>query len=208
MRPKIVLGLMLFALVVIGAVVLLKRPVEKAAPVPAVIDSASVPATSVTANEVPPPAPVAALPPAPVLTPEERQAANQAEIDRLMEWSRNSDAQSLSNILLDLTNSEKDVREAAIEATKQFGSTNAIPVLKAAAINSTDTSEQIELLQAANFLSLPSLTFGAPTAEEIQAAQQRRAQHEARKAQMEQQGQSQNNTGGTDQGQGTPAPGQ
>ncbi len=160
MRPKFVLGLMLFAFVVIGAAVLLKRPAEKATPAPAA--AAPAPAPNVTTSEVPPPASVAAPPPAPVLTPEQQQAAAQAEIDRLQDWSRNSDPQSLSNILVDLTNSEKDVREAAIEATKQFGSTNAIPALKATAINSTDTDEQIEMLQAAKFLTLPPLNFNAP----------------------------------------------
>jgi HEAT repeat protein len=75
----------------------------------------------------------------------------------------NDDPASLSNILADLTNPEKEIRDAAIEAAKQFGSTNAIPTLKAVAANTTDTEEQIALLEAANFLSLPPVDFSQPT---------------------------------------------
>jgi HEAT repeat protein len=69
----------------------------------------------------------------------------------------NDDPESLSNILADLTNSEKEVRKAAIEAAEQFGSTNAIPVLKNLAANDEDPEEKAALLEAANFLSLPSI---------------------------------------------------
>ena len=65
-----------------------------------------------------------------ILTDEQRQAAIDAEIDRLQQWSMNDDPASLSNILADLTSPEKEIRDAAIEATKEFGSTNAIPALE------------------------------------------------------------------------------
>jgi HEAT repeat protein len=63
-----------------------------------------------------------------VLSAEERAA----EIDRLQDWSMNDDAESLNHIVADLTSPEKEIREAAIEATKQFGSADAISALKAA----------------------------------------------------------------------------
>ena len=70
-----------------------------------------------------------------------------------------------------------------LERQKQFGSTNAIPALKAAAMNTTDTEEQIALLEAADFLSLPSVDFSEPAApktpEQIQADAQRKAGREA-----------------------------
>jgi hypothetical protein len=123
-------------------------------------------------------------------TPEQHQAAIDAETDHLQQWSMNDDPASLSNILADLTNSEKEVRDAAIEASKQFGSSNAIPALKAAAMNTTDTEEQIALLEAADFLSLPSVDFSEPAApktpEQIQADAQRKAEREAhRQAQLQ-----------------------
>ena len=100
----------------------------------------------------------------------------------------NDDPASLSNILADLTNSEKEIRDAAIEAAKQFGSTNAIPTLKAVAANTTDPEEQIALLEAANFLSLPGVNWGSTTPktpEQIQAAAQRKAEREARRQAMQ-----------------------
>ena len=52
--------------------------------------------------------------------------------DRLQDWSMNDDAESLNHIVAGLTSPEKEIREAAIEATKQFGSADAISALKAA----------------------------------------------------------------------------
>ena len=90
-----------------------------------------------------------------IQSPELHQAAIDAEIDRLQQFSMNDDLTSLSNILADLINPEKEVRQASIEAAKQFGSTNAISTLKAVAANTDDTREQIALFEAVDFLSLP-----------------------------------------------------
>lgn len=147
----------------------------------------------------PPPAPIPAAPAATnAPTPEQREAAIDAETARLLDWSMNDDPASLSNILADLTNPEKEIRDAAIEATKQFGSTNAIPTLKAVAANTTDTREQIDLLEAADFLSLPSLPVSAlptQTREQMKAAaQQARQAHQNR---LQKGAQSQNPSSGT-----------
>jgi hypothetical protein len=147
------------------------------------------------------------VPPAPVstntLTPEQRQAAMDAETDRLQQWSANDDPASLSNILADLTSSEKEIQEAAIEAAKQFGSSNAIPALKTAAASNQDTGEQIALLEAADFLSLPSLSSSGPdtrTPEQIQADTQRSAERQARRqAQLQKQAARQNSQPSSDQ---------
>jgi HEAT repeat protein len=72
-----------------------------------------------------------------VLSAEERAA----EIDRLQDWSMNDDAESLNHIVAGLTSPEKEIREAAIEATKQFGSADAISALKAAADNPGASSQ-------------------------------------------------------------------
>ena len=94
------------------------------------------------------------------LTPDQRQAAIDTEVERLHQLSMNDDPASLSSILADLTNPEKEIRNTAIEATKEFGSSNAIPALKATAMNTADTEEQIALLEAANFLAQPGISFG------------------------------------------------
>jgi hypothetical protein len=208
MRPKFVFALLLLAFLVLGAVFFLKQHLGNGAPSPA-----PPPASNVVASVAPPPAP-APIPAAPfstnTLTDEQRQATIDAETDRLQEWSMNDDPASLSNILADLTNSEKEIRDAAIEAAKQFGSTNAIPTLKAVAANTTDPEEQIDLLEAANFLSLPSLDFSGPaipkTPEQIQADAQRRAEREARRqAQMQRHTSNQNSPSTSDQN-ATPPP--
>ena len=203
MRPKVVLTLIVCALAVIGVTLVFKPHTEKTAtPAPVATAPQPQPASEVVSapplQMTPPPAPVA---PPRVMTDEERHDAIEAEVEHLQELSRNDDPESLSNILLDLTNSEKEVRAAAIEATKQFGSSNAIPALKAAALNSTDTEEQVAMLEAANFLTLtpmsdPSAQQQQLTPQQIQADAQRAAQHEAQhQAQIQaqqQQGQSQN----------------
>jgi hypothetical protein len=110
--------------------------------------------------------------------PAETQADVENEISRLQDLSTKADSASLSAILDDLANPEKAVRLAAIEATKQFGSRDAIATLKASVANTPDTDEQIALLQAADFLSLPTLSDSdvqlPRTPDQIQAAQQRR----------------------------------
>ena len=178
MRPKFILVLVLLTLLILGAGFLLThRPGNPPASVPTPPETAIAPTDSGSAAPaVPPPAPVAAAPAASTPTPEQRQAAVEAEIDRLQLWSGNEDQASLSNILADLNNPDKEIRDAAIEATKQFGSTNAIPALKAAVNNTEDTQEKIAMLEAVDFLSLPNIStiqLPPPTPEQLQAANQR-----------------------------------
>ena len=211
MRPKVVLTLIVCALAVIGVMLVFKPHAGKtAAPAPVATAPEPQPAPEVVSapptQMAPPPAPV--LPH--VMTDEERHDAIEAEVEHLQELSRNDDPQSLSSILLDLTNSEKEVRAAAIEATKQFGSSNAIPALKAAAVNSTDPEEEVAMLEAANFLTLTPMSDASVqqqplTPQQIQADAQRAAQHEAqRQAQLQAQAQARQNQG---QGQNPqPAP--
>ena len=115
-------------------------------------------------------APVATRP----LTAEERRAAIDAELARLHELFMSGDPAALPLILADLNNPEKEIRDAAIEAAKQFGSTNAIPALKAAADDTEDLAEKIDLLKAAEFLTVPAMDLNGPhvdlTPEQIQAA--------------------------------------
>jgi hypothetical protein len=163
MRPKIVILILLAALAGVTGILLIKHqgaPPPAAAPIAITETKAAAPQTARTITSVPPtaPAPVAAAPVATnTLTPEQRQAAIDAETDHLQQWSMNDDPASLSNILADLTSPEKEVRQAAIEAAEQFGGTNAIPILKNLAANDEDPKEKAALLEAAHFLSLPSI---------------------------------------------------
>jgi HEAT repeat protein len=178
MRPKVVIALLLPILLFLGMVLLFKQHAANAskpaevAPAPAITSVAPTPA----------PAPVVVKK---TVTPEEREVAINAEKDRLFEWEMNDDPESLSKILGDLTHPEKEIRLAAIEATKQFGSKDAIPTLKELVKNTDDAEEQAALLEAADFLSLTPMSDSSVqlprTPEQIQAEQQKIAQAEARK---------------------------
>ena len=188
MRPKIVLSLLLPVLLVLGVALYMKR----SAPAPVPVAAPPITAVGVAPAPVSTPAPAPAPMPAVVanpLTPEERQAAIEVEEQRLSEWQSNKDPQSLSNILADLASPEHEIRLAAIEAAKQFDSTDAIPVLKAMAAQTQDNQDAIAMLQAADFLAIPDITFGPKsdtppslTPEQQQAIEQSRETVKARQA--------------------------
>ncbi len=181
MRPKFVVALLLTAALIAGAAFLLKRPA--AAPPPVAL--AAPVETNVAPSSSTPSVPAIVPVPAPVTvaateTPEQREAFINAEKDRLSEWQMNNDPQSLSNILADLMSPEKEIRLAAIEAAKQFDSTNAIPVLKATAAITADNDDAIAMLQAAEFLAIPDITFGPKTEQPPQTPEQLQANATAR----------------------------
>ncbi len=184
MRPKFVIALFLVAGIFIGGAIYLKRHLASAAPpvAPEVV-AASAPASppknaAVDLPPLPPPAPV----PVPALSPEQQLVAQNKEIERLRVAGLSDNPADLEIILADLNNPDNEIREAAINAAKQFGSTNAIPALLTAATNAVDPKEKIELTEAADFIALPSIEFNTNavplTPEQIQANQQRKAQLE------------------------------
>ena len=82
----------------------------------------------------------------------------QAQIDRLEELESNDDDASLQAILKELTNTNPIIRHVAIEATIQFGGHTAVPILQGLAARTWDPQEKKELLDAAEFLALPTLS--------------------------------------------------
>lgn len=192
MRLKFVLTLLIFTGAILGAAFYWKRhsqilvstpagpvmvqsatPMVKSAPNanPASASSIKirVPASQPRQKEI---ADLASPASASSLTPEQRQTLIDSEVERLQQLAMNDDPASLKAILADLRSPEKEIRSAATDAAVNFGSQDAIPDLKAAANATDDIPEKIALLDAAQFLSLPSVTFGppaAPTAEQIQA---------------------------------------
>jgi len=77
---------------------------------------------------------------------------------QLMDLAMNDDRASLDSILSELTNRDPEIRKAALEATIQFGSRDAIPKLADAASQTDDPNEKTALNDAIEFLKLPSLT--------------------------------------------------
>ena len=110
------------------------------------------------------PAPLANLPslpppeesPHPPGSSESRQwlAGRTAELDRLS-WF--DDAESLGKILTELRNTQPEIREAALSATRAFGSRDAIPYLEAFAAESRDPKEQKALADVIEYLQLPTM---------------------------------------------------
>jgi hypothetical protein len=95
----------------------------------------------------------------PVAAPED---AHQAYVDQrsaqLMDLAMTDDRGNLDTILSELSNRDPEIRKAALEATIQFGSRDAIPKLADAASQTDDPNEKAALADAIEFLKLPSLT--------------------------------------------------
>jgi hypothetical protein len=89
---------------------------------------------------------------------EEQEGYVQARIEKLNELEARYDQESLQAILGELTNSNRKIRAAAIESTIQFQNRDAIPVLKTLAARTRDSEEKKALLDAAEFLALPTFT--------------------------------------------------
>lgn len=86
------------------------------------------------------------------------QAYVEQRSSQLMDLAMNDDRASLDSILSELTNRDPEIRKAALEATIQFGSRDAIPKLADAASQTDDPNEKTALNDAIEFLKLPSLT--------------------------------------------------
>jgi len=69
----------------------------------------------------------------------------------------NDDTNSLHTILSELNNPDPEIRQAALDATIQFGATNAIPGLEAAALWNENPEEKKQIADAIEFLKLPQL---------------------------------------------------
>jgi hypothetical protein len=102
------------------------------------------------------------------------EARHQAYVDartaELMDLGMNDDSQSLNAILSELSNRDPEIRKAAVEATVQFGSRDAIPNLTDAAAQTDDPQEKAEIMEAIQFLKLPTLSEAAAQANQAQPA--------------------------------------
>ena len=83
-------------------------------------------------------------------------------VDDLETLGRKRDADSVNRILTELSNPEKEIRKAAVEALVQSGDRSVIPRLQELAANTEDLAEKTELNETIDFLKLPSLTEKRP----------------------------------------------
>ncbi|HVM46561.1 MAG TPA: hypothetical protein VMU04_00970 [Candidatus Acidoferrum sp.] len=79
-------------------------------------------------------------------------------VSELAILAMNDDGGSLGIILSELDNPEPQIRSAALQATIQFGSRDAIPYLQREAARTDDLPTRQALLGAAEYLNLPSAT--------------------------------------------------
>jgi hypothetical protein len=108
-------------------------------------------------------------------TAEARQRAYaEQRVAELYDLSMNDDSASLETILSELTNRDPEIRKAALEATVQFRSRDAIPRLMDAASQTDDPHEKAAIADAIEFLKLPTLSEvlqqGGPSERDKQGA--------------------------------------
>jgi hypothetical protein len=97
--------------------------------------------------------------PAMAETPETQQEAHVANrVVELQNLGMENDPASLDTILSELDNRDASIREAAVDAAVQFGSRDAIPRLMDAGARTDSPEEKSAILEAIEFLKLPTLT--------------------------------------------------
>lgn len=76
------------------------------------------------------------------------------QINELMDLAMTEDTNSLHVILSELNNRDPRIREAAVTASVQFKSPDAIPALRDAYPGTDDLEEKVRIARAIDFLSL------------------------------------------------------
>lgn len=89
---------------------------------------------------------------------EHRATSVAARISELSDLSRKPDTASLQTLLSELSNPDQEIREAALDIISQSGNRAAIPGLIQAAEHTQDAAERKAILDAIEFLKLPTLT--------------------------------------------------
>ena len=82
----------------------------------------------------------------------------QERVAELAALAMNNDTNSLNTIWSELSNPDKDIRDGALAAVVQFGDRSVTPRLRELAAQTEDPAEKVEIIKAADYLELPSLT--------------------------------------------------
>jgi HEAT repeat protein len=164
MRPKIVITVLTLGLFVFGTLFAIRQSADRSTtrselqPTPS---STTLPGNTVAAEKVQPAPQAATLPSKSVAQPA-TEDTHQAYIEKrsaeLMDMAMTDERTNLDTILSEISNRDPEIRKAALEATIQFGSRDAIPKLTDAISQTDDPNEKAALTDAIEFLKLPSLT--------------------------------------------------
>jgi hypothetical protein len=170
MRPKIVIAVITLGLFVFGTLFAIRqytdRSTKNSEPQPT-ISSAVQPSEILAPAKAQPVAERAAAPSGSGIssasnstasTEDSHQAYVEKRTAELMDIAMTDDRANLDIILSELSNRDPEIRKAALEATIQFGSRDAIPKLADAVSQTDDPAEKTALSEAIEFLKLPSLT--------------------------------------------------
>jgi hypothetical protein len=167
MRPKIVLLTLLAAFLVLGAIALVRGLAGKNTP----DATGSAPAAQVAAGPTSAATndsstPVAEAVPSAVVSDEMRAAVIDKEIDDIQSLPAQADGSNnpviIATLVQKLLRPEAPLHHAALEALKQLGDTNAIPPMQQAAAAMTDAREKVAVLDAIDYLNLPTITQNVP----------------------------------------------
>jgi hypothetical protein len=169
MRPKIVITVLTLGLFVFGTLFAVRQRADRSTltisePRPAA-SSTTQPGNSLATEKIQPIPQAAAVPPkigtqpaAQPATEEAHQAYVEKRSSELMDMAMTDDRTNLDSILAEISNRDPEIRKAALEATIQYGSRDAIPKLTDAISQTDDPNEKAALADAIEFLKLPSLT--------------------------------------------------
>jgi hypothetical protein len=163
MRPKVVAAILLLAVGLLGVIALVSKALRPQSTTS--VDSGNVSLAATVSN---PPVEAPARNPSPVVSIAPTAGTNDAaahaqyvrqRIKELNVLAMNNDVQSRDTILSELKdNSDKKIRAAALEAAIQFGDRSVVPPLQEIAAQTQDPDEKAAILEAIDYINLPSLT--------------------------------------------------
>ena len=131
-------------------------PPTEAVPNPAPADQTP----KLPANPAPAPAPVVentSQPKAPVAVTNHAEYVSD-EFARLNELAMQDSPEAHQQILVELKNPDHEIREAALDALKQANDRSVVPAMQQIADQTQDPAEKQAILDAIDFINLPSLT--------------------------------------------------
>ena len=163
MRAKVVIAALLLGVGLLGIVIWLNRNSQSRATTPAAVADRASPKSTPRSKELKQPEQQS---PAPNSTQPKNEAGEEEirtekvrqRIAELNDLAMNNDTNSLNTILSELTNPDVEIRKGALEAVIQFADRAAIPRLQEIADHTEDNTEKGALLEAIEYLKLPSLT--------------------------------------------------
>jgi hypothetical protein len=172
MRLKIVIGVLLAASGVLVLSALLSKGLRPGTEVPAPPDNTSfarpegasagapaeLPADPAMPATTPPPAAQATDAAAPAAPDPAHARYIERRIAELDDMAMKNDAVSRDTILSELRNPDGQIREAALEAVVQFSDRSVVPRLQEIAEQTEDPAEKAAILEAIEYINLPSLT--------------------------------------------------